>query len=112
MTDETNLDAPAAKEGARKLTSAGSTLGSAWRSAQAQINALNAEAPWGTDKNGQEFNKHYLEGGAESPAGLTLKAAGDLVDRLEKLGPDIQSAVDGTVDADDLTAKWFKGNKA
>jgi hypothetical protein len=112
MADETDLDAPGAQEGARKLTATGKTLGSVWRSAEARINALNAEAPWGNDGNGEKFNEHYLKGGDQSPAGLTLKAAGDLVDRLERLGPEIKSAVDGTVETDELTATWFKGGGA
>jgi hypothetical protein len=107
IDDETNLDAPGAQEGARKLSAAGKNLASAWRTVSAQINSLNAEAPWGHDGNGDKFNEHYLKGGDESPAGMTLKAAGDLIERLERLGPEIKSAVDGTVDADDLTATWF-----
>lgn len=107
INDETNLDAPGAQEGARKLTTTGKNLATTWRTVSAEINALNAEAPWGHDTNGDKFNEHYLKAGAESPVALTLKAAGDLVERMERLGPEIKQAVDGTVDADDLTATWF-----
>lgn len=109
MTGGTFLDPAGARKGARTLTTAADTLAAAWSSTESQVNGLHGGTPWGDDEAGEEFNKNYLEGGDKAPAAVALAAARDLVKRLQQLGPDINDCVDGTVDADDVTASWFRG---
>jgi hypothetical protein len=108
MTGGTFLDPTGARGGAAKLTTAAETLASAWATTKSQIEGLHGSSPWGTDEAGVEFNKHYLDGGDKAPAAATLAAAEELITRLRQLGPDIKEAVEGTVDADELVASWFR----
>lgn len=112
MTDsnETIINPSATRTGAGELAAASDTLAGRWTSLSATITSLNSGAPWGTDQAGKEFNKHYLEGGAEAPATLTLDAGKKLVERMQQLGPDIAGAVDGTVEVDEMVDQWFGGD--
>ncbi|MFF0150133.1 hypothetical protein [Micromonospora sp. NPDC005203] len=107
--DETFLKPDAARAGAQRLGVAGATLASRWAQHAATISSLNASAPWGTDEPGQGFNKHYLEGGDKAPATSVLSGGKTIVDLIKLLGPDVLSAVDGTVEVDDMVDKWFGG---
>jgi hypothetical protein len=110
MTGGTFLDPTGARKGARALTTAADALASVWTTTQSQVSGLHGGTPWGDDEAGTEFNKNYLQGGDKAPATVALTAAQDLVRRLQQLGPDISDCVDGTVDADDVTASWFGGS--
>lgn len=112
MSDEqeTYVQSDRAIDAAGKLTIAGQTLSSRFSQLSATIEGLNNSQPWGDDQPGKEFNKNYLEGGDEAPARTTLVAGKNLVERVGQLGPDVKSAVDGTVELDDLVKKWFGGD--
>jgi len=111
MTDptETFVSPTAAREGGSQLTGVGERLSSAWTLLSGTISRLNDGKPWGTDEPGTAFNEHYLDGGEEAPAALTLDAGDTLVERMSTLGPGVVSVVDGTVDVDDAVATWFGG---
>ncbi len=70
-----------------------------------KIDGLNNAKPWGTDQPGDEFNKNYL--GDKAPAKTVLTEGKKAIDKLHGLGTDVASAVEGTVDTDDLISKWF-----
>lgn len=110
-TGQTFLDPEDAAAGASRLAAAGQTLSSSLSGIAGTINSLNTAAPWGTDDVGKKFNEGYLEGGAEAPAALVLSAGAQIVERVRQLGPDVKSAVEGTVETDDLVAKWFGGEQ-
>lgn len=107
----TFLDPAGASAGASRLTQAGQTLSSSLSRIAGTIGTLHTAAPWGTDDVGKEFNKNYLEAGAEAPAALVLSASAQITERVRQLGPDVKSAVEGTVETDDLVAKWFGGEQ-
>ncbi|MEU4680152.1 hypothetical protein [Micromonospora sp. NPDC023737] len=107
--NETFVNPDGARDGARQLGAAGHTLASRWAQHAATISSLNASAPWGTDDPGKEFNKHYLEGGDDAPATNVIGGGKTIVDLVKVLGPDVTSAVDGTVEVDDMVDKWFGG---
>jgi hypothetical protein len=108
-SQDTFLDPAEAAAGASRLTHAGEGLHSNLSRIVTQINALNGKAPWGTDETGVKFNEQYLAG--EAPAKLVLDASTQLVERVRQLGPDVTAAVEGTVEQDDLVAKWFGGGQ-
>jgi hypothetical protein len=109
--DETFLDPAKAAGGAMQLTHAGENLASTFHRLAGVIEGLNGQKPWGNDQPGKEFNKQYLEGGDEAPAKVTLDAGKQVVERVSQLGPDVREAIEGTVEMDDLVAKWFGGDK-
>ena len=113
MTDEqeTYVQSDRTIDAAGKLAIAGQSLANRFTQLSATIEGLNNGQPWGNDQPGTEFNKNYLEGGDEAPARTTLTAGKNLVERVSQLGPDVKSAVDGTVEIDDLVKKWFGGDK-
>lgn len=108
--EETFVHPEAASDGAGKLATAGESLASRFTQLSAKIKGLNDSKPWGNDQPGTEFNKNYLEGGAEAPATTTLDAGKNLVERVSQLGPDVKEAVEGTAEIDDLVKKWFGGD--
>ncbi len=107
----TFLDPAGAAAGASRLTAAGQTLSGSLSRIAGTIDTLNGKKPWGTDDVGKKFNENYLEAGAEAPAALVLSAGAQIVERVRLLGPDVKSAVEGTVETDDLVAKWFGGEQ-
>ena len=107
--EETFLDPAATATGAMALTSTGESLSSRFTQLSAKIETLHGAAPWGHDDPGKSFNKDYLDG--EAPAKLTLEGSKNLVERVRQLGPDVRSAVEGTVEMDDLVGKWFGGDE-
>ncbi|MFB9239368.1 hypothetical protein ACFFWC_28175 [Plantactinospora siamensis] len=94
-----------ARHAASHLNTAGQHLASKWAQLTGQIEKLNGEKPWGTDQPGDEFNKNYL--GGKAPAKSILTDGKKVVDKVQGLGVDVASSVDGTVDDDQLIAKWF-----
>jgi hypothetical protein len=108
--EETFIRPAAVSDGAARLAAAGESLSSRFGQLSAKITGLNNGSPWGDDQPGKEFNKNYLEGGAEAPALTTLDAGKNLVERMSQLGPDVKSAVEGTVEIDDLVKQWFGGD--
>jgi hypothetical protein len=109
--EETFLDPDAAANGAARLTSTGDNLHTRFVALAARLDTLNGAHPWGNDKPGQTFNKEYLADGGDAPAKLVLDAGKKTVDIVAQLGPKVKSAVDGTVEVDDLVKKWFDTNK-
>ncbi|MET8148610.1 hypothetical protein ACIBSW_35260 [Actinoplanes sp. NPDC049668] len=109
--DDTFLDPAKAAGGAVQLTHAGEALSSNFNRLAGVIEGLNGQQPWGNDDPGKQFNKQYLEGGDEAPAKVMLDAGKQVVERVSQLGPDVREAIEGTVEMDDLVAKWFGGDK-
>ena len=104
--DETVVNPAATKDGASQLTTVGESLSSKFHRLKGTIDALNAAQPWGDDDPGKEFNKNYL-GGDDAPAQMTLDAGKNVIDRVAMLGPDVKSSVEGTLELDEMVAKWF-----
>ncbi|GAB1640878.1 hypothetical protein [Krasilnikovia sp. MM14-A1259] len=109
--DDTFLDPAKAAGGAMQLTHAGEDLSSSFHRLAGVIDKLNGAKPWGTDDPGNQFNKQYLENGAEAPAAAMLTGGKKVVDLVGRLGPDVRDAIEGTVEMDDLVAKWFGDDK-
>src|SRR4051794_12380674 len=109
--EETFLDPDAAANGAARLTAAGESLHNKFATLAARVHGPNDAHPWGDDQPGQAFHKEYLAGGDEAPAKVVLEAGKGLVDRVALLGPQVKSAVEGTVEVDDLVKKWFDTGK-
>src|SRR5262245_8188151 len=107
--DETFLDPAKAASGATQLTHAGENLSNAVSRLAGTIERLNQEQapPWGTDEAGQKFFEEYLKAGDKSPANLVLDGTREVAEQVRQLGPDVRAAVLGTVETDDLVAKWF-----
>ncbi|ASW57110.1 hypothetical protein [Plantactinospora sp. KBS50] len=103
--EETFVHPVAARNAASNLNTAGQQLAGRWAQLVGRIDELNGAKPWGTDQPGTEFNKNYLDD--KAPAKNVLTDGKELVDRFQGLGVDVASAVDGTVDTDDLISKWF-----
>jgi len=106
----TRLDPQSASAAAKKLTGVGIALDTAWSEVKAEIRRINGLEPWGKDDAGKGFDENYSKGNSEAgPASQALKAGDEVVDRMKKLGPLVQSAIDGTVSSDEFTRKLFKG---
>jgi hypothetical protein len=111
---EVRLDKESARLAAQRLTRAGTRAAAAWARMKAQIEGIHGRKPWGNDEPGKEFDKNYTKGGAEGPAPKALEAGDKLIVGdakavgLKGVGPIVQSAIEGTISADELTAKLFK----
>lgn len=103
---ETFVNPSGAKSGAAEFTSTAESMYSTWSQAASTIRALNGDQPWGHDDPGKEFNKNYLAG--EGFANQALDGGDAVMKKLREIGPGVTSAVDGTVEVDDVIAKWFK----
>ena len=109
--EETFVNPDGASSGASQLTSAADNLARRFKQLSGTIDGMNTGKPWGDDEPGKTFFKEYLESGAESSAAVTLDAGHKLVETMAELGPGVKSAVEGTVEVDDLFKKWFDGGK-
>lgn len=109
-SQETFVDPDGAAKGAVSLSHAGESMQSRVSGALSKIQGFNEAKPWGTDDPGKEFNKNYLEAGEDGGDGIatsTLDVGKQLVDQVHQLGPDVTKLLAGTVEMDEMIAKWF-----
>ncbi|WFE25961.1 hypothetical protein O7623_21705 [Solwaraspora sp. WMMD791] len=111
MTDpqQTFVDPDLVRPAGAVLGGAVERLSGEWTRLTATIRGLNAARPWGDDEAGRAFNEHYLDGGDEAPAAVTLDAGDELIAAIDDVGVRIVSSVDGTVDDDDAVSTSFGG---
>lgn len=102
----TSFDNPtAALDEAAALTAAGDAAWHSWVRVLDEISVTHARQPWGDDEAGAEFNLNYLSGTAS--AAQLLATLAEVMPLLRGLGRDVTGAINGTVDTDELIAKWF-----
>ena len=113
MTDpqQTFLNPDVARPAGAALGAAAEKLAGDWSRIAGTIRGINEARPWGDDEAGRAFNEHYLEGGDEAPAKVTLDAGDELVEAVSDVGERILSSVDGTVADDDDVSTSFGGGK-
>ncbi|MFY1635094.1 hypothetical protein ACN27F_17780 [Solwaraspora sp. WMMB335] len=113
MTDpkDTFLDPDMARPAGTTLGAAAERLVGEWARVADTIRGLNAATPWGDDEAGRTFNEHYLDGGEEAPAQVTLDAGDDVVAAFADVGARIVDAVDATVADDAAVADTFTGGE-
>ncbi|WFE22506.1 hypothetical protein O7621_03920 [Solwaraspora sp. WMMD937] len=108
---QTFLNPDLARPAGNTLGAAAETLAAEWSRVTGTIRALNEARPWGDDEAGRTFNEHYLDGGDEAPAKVTLDAGDDLIAAFADTGLRIVSSVDGTVDDDGAVGDSFGGGR-
>ncbi|GAA1643360.1 hypothetical protein ACFQY4_31350 [Catellatospora bangladeshensis] len=84
-----DLDAPAARDAARRLHAAGDAMARERGLSGARIEQGGARRPWGGDELGRAFAKEYEDGAA-----LLLRLWGDAAHRTAGLAVDVATAVD------------------
>jgi hypothetical protein len=108
---QTFVNPDLARPAGTALGAAAEQLAGEWSRITGTIRMINEARPWGDDEAGRTFNEHYLEGGDEAPAAVTLDAGDELVEAVSDVGERIVSSIDGTVTDDDAVSSSFGGGR-